>query len=169
MPRKRMSHSNWMRLVERETEKCKAFTGRVMVNVSGGAASSVCWWRCIEMYGRDRVFPVFADTQSEDEDLYRFLDDCERRFEQKLVRLSQGKNIWDIFDSTGIMRVAKSGNACKASIELKIKPLDAYLEQHQFEAVAVGIQFDEPERVAAFNKRTISVRVRSIRSCSLWS
>lgn len=153
MPRKKISRADWVKLIDEEHDRVVNFTGRVMVNVSGGCASAVCWHRCIELYGRDRVFPVFADTRSEDADLYRFLDDCEKVFGQTLVRLDQGKDIWDVFDEKGIMRIAKSGNACKASVELKQKPLNDYFAAKGFDGQAIGIQFDEPERIEAFRRR----------------
>lgn len=153
MPRKALSREEVASLLEEETECLLNFKGRVMVNVSGGSASAVAWYRCLCLYGESHVFPVFADTCSEDEDLYRFLDDCEKEFGQKITRLSSGKDIWDVFDETGIMRIAKSGNACKASIILKQQPLDQHFLEHQFDAQAVGIQYDEPERITSLKSR----------------
>jgi hypothetical protein len=49
-----------------------------IVNISGGMASAVCLFRVIDRFGRDDTQAVFADTNSEDADLYRFLADVER-------------------------------------------------------------------------------------------
>lgn len=160
MPRKKMEPQEWRRLLEQCDRDFQRFEGRVCVNVSGGSASAVSWKRCLDAFGSDRVVPVFADTNSEHDDLYRFLNDCEQAFGQKLNRLNDGRNIWDVFDETGIMRIAKAGNACKASIELKQKPLEVFRKQHELEAVAVGLEFIEGERI-----RDFIVRFRS-RGCA---
>jgi 3'-phosphoadenosine 5'-phosphosulfate sulfotransferase (PAPS reductase)/FAD synthetase len=99
MPRKRMPNTAWRQMIETEAAACHSFTGVVSVNVSGGHGSALAWHRCIEWFGRDRVVPVFADTNSEHADLYRFLDDCEKQFGQQLTRLNDGRNIWDVFDT----------------------------------------------------------------------
>ncbi|MGB1816914.1 MAG: hypothetical protein ACPHJ3_16265 [Rubripirellula sp.] len=153
MPRKAMTRDEWRTLIAKCEQEFKDFQGTVSVRVSGGAASSVAWKRCLDKYGHDRVRPVFADTKTEHTDLYRFLDDCERAFDQKIERLCDGRDIWDVFDAHGIMRIPKAGNACKASIELKQKPLDKWFKSSDCDAIAVGIEFLEPERIAAFTNR----------------
>jgi 3'-phosphoadenosine 5'-phosphosulfate sulfotransferase (PAPS reductase)/FAD synthetase len=140
-------------LLTEEEERFNNHTGPVLVNVSGGAASALAWHRCLQRFGKENVFPVFADTESEDEDLYRFLQDCVTLFDQPLVRLTQGMDIWDVFDKFGVARMALAGGACKASVELKIKPLDRYAEENGFNTRAVGLGFDEPDRIAAARAR----------------
>jgi 3'-phosphoadenosine 5'-phosphosulfate sulfotransferase (PAPS reductase)/FAD synthetase len=159
MSRKRINNSAWREMIEEETRNVETFDGTVCVNVSGGHGSAVTWYRCIEFYGRDRVQPVFADTNSEHPDLYRFLDDCEKQFDQKLTRLNDGRNIWDVFDKTGMMRIARAGNACKASIELKQKPLARFYKESGADAIALGLGFLEAERMAAFRRKMEPVRV----------
>jgi len=96
-----------------------------IVNVSGGMASAICLFRVIGRFGRENVRAVFADTNSEDADLYRFLDDVERVAGVQIDRLDNGgRNIWDVFEETGIFRLLNSG--CKASWELKRGPLRRY-------------------------------------------
>jgi len=153
MPRKKISRGDWYKTIERQQQKCKDFTGKVCVNVSGGSGSAVAWHRCLEWYGRERVVPVFADTNSEHLDLYRFLDDCEHVFGQTITRLDDGRDIWDVFDQTGIMRITSGGGACKASIELKQKPLDAHFKQSGCDAIAIGLEFMEPERMLNFERK----------------
>ena len=154
MPRKKLSRTDWEHVIGRQAEKCRLFEGTVCVNVSGGSGSAVAWHRCLEWYGADRVRPVFADTNNEDDDLYRFISDCERAFGQKCERLANdGRDIWDVFDETGVLRIAKAGGACKASIELKQKPLDAHFKSIGADAVAVGIEFMEPERMVRFEQK----------------
>jgi len=159
MPRKKMGRAEWREMIQHQADKCESFDGVVCVNVSGGSGSALAWLRCIQWYGRERVQPVFADTNSEHDDLYRFLEDCEEKFEQKLTRLNDGRNIWDVFHQTGIMRIAKANNACKASIELKQKPLDKFFKESGADAIAVGMEFLEAERMRDFERHRDPVKV----------
>ena len=43
------------------------------------------------------VHLVFADTLIEDEDLYRFLDDCEAELGQPIERIADGRTPWEVF------------------------------------------------------------------------
>ena len=62
-----------------------------IVSISGGSASAVAADRVIKRYGSENVTLWFADTLWEDEDLYRFLDDLESRWEKKIVRFTDGR------------------------------------------------------------------------------
>ena len=156
---KPLTRDEWIKLLWNESDRCLQFKGRVCVNVNGGDGSAVTWARCLEWYGADRVLPVFADTNSEHPDLYRFLDDCEKKFGQTLTRLNDGRNIWDVFDKSGMIRIAKAGGACKASIELKQRPLAKFAKEHEVDAIAVGIEFMEPDRIARFSKKLAPMEV----------
>lgn len=124
----------------------------ITVHMSGGGQSAVCLARCLEWYGSDRVSAVFADTNTEAPDLYEFLDACERRFGIEIERLNNGgRNIWDTFDSFGVISLRNAGGACKASVELKQKPLADYMSrswQPNEVAIATGLSWMEPERQA---------------------
>ena len=156
---KKLSRGRWREIVKRESDKFLNFEGTVCVNVSGGSGSAEAWGRCLQQYGRDRVIPVFADTNSEHDETYRFLKDCERVFSQTLHRLNDGRNIWDVFDQSGILRIANAGGACKASIELKQKPLAKFFKDCGADAIAVGIEFMEGERIDRFVEKISPVKV----------
>src|SRR5947209_2385153 len=70
---------------------------RVAVQVSGGAASYVAAKLSLEELGRDGTVLLFADTKIEDGDLYRFLGDIERRLNHPIIRLSEGRDPWQVF------------------------------------------------------------------------
>jgi len=114
--------------------------------VSGGAASAIAAIRCIEWYGPKRITLINADTGCESDGNYALIDALEKASGVDIVRLNQGKNIWDVFDEHGMMRMK---SACKASVELKQKPLDAFMRQRFLPdrvAIAVGLSWQEPER-----------------------
>ena len=118
----------------------------VVCRVSGGVASAIVAMRCIEWYGLDRVTLVNADTCCESDGNYALVDALESVSGAPIVRLNQGKDIWDVFDEHGVMRMK---NACKASVELKQKPLDEFTTRmyspHEV-VLAIGLSWTEPDR-----------------------
>lgn len=61
-----------------------------IISLSGGIGSYITLKRVLSKY--QDVIAVFCDTMYEDGDLYRFLDDIERKFNIKIIRLSAYKN-----------------------------------------------------------------------------
>ena len=127
----------------------------VVVNVSGGGQSAVALARCLEWYGKERVTAVFADTNTEAPDLYDFLIAIETLFGIEIDRLNDGRNIWDVFDQHKAITLRRSGGACKASVELKQKPLRRYHEQFGSDSIviALGLCWTEPDRQARHVER----------------
>lgn len=117
-----------------------------VVNVSGGAASAVCLFRVLERYGRENVRAVFADTRWEHPDCYRFIDDVERSSGVQIDRLSDGRNVWDVFTEAGMLTMSTGG--CKASWELKRRPLLTYTEAIDGDVTThIGFGPDEDDRM----------------------
>ena len=122
----------------------------VSVHISGGGQSAVCLARCLDWYGKHRVTCLFSNTNTEAPDLYEFLDAIERRFNIEIVRLNNdGQSIWDVFDKAGVISIRTGMSACKASLELKHKPLAKYMKEHhdpEKTVIALGLSAFEPER-----------------------
>ena len=117
-----------------------------VVNISGGAASAVCLFRVMERYGREDVRAVFADTRWEHPDCYRFIDDVERVSGVRIDRLSDGRNIWDVFFSHPTFNTA--GGGCIASWDLKRLPLLRYHESLSGDVTTyIGFGPDEDDRM----------------------
>jgi hypothetical protein len=122
-----------------------------VVNISGGAASAVCLFRVLERYTGGDVRAVFADTQWEHPDCYRFIDDVERQSGVTVDRLSCGQDIWDVFMESGTLTTGTGG--CKASWELKRRPLEAYAEAIQGDVITyIGFGMDEDDRMVRIRK-----------------
>jgi len=68
-----------------------------IVMYGGGLTSYEAAKRAIERYGHESVEIWFADTRTEDEDLYRFNRDVEKILNHNIVVFSQGLDIWEIF------------------------------------------------------------------------
>lgn len=92
-----------------------------IVMYSGGLTSFEAARRTIEKHGHDNVRIWFADTNTEDEDLYRFNKDVEKLLNHKIEILdNDGLDVWDIFTKRKYL-----GNSRKdpCSEMLKRKPL----------------------------------------------
>ncbi len=72
-----------------------------IVNLSGGLTSFEALRRTIERYGKANTVAIFADTNSEDPDLYRFLDEQERYFGINIERTKDGRTQWDVMKDEG--------------------------------------------------------------------
>jgi len=129
---------------------------KFIVSVSGGAGSTIALERCIEKHGYKNTIAIFADTKSEHGTLYKLLDFIEERHpELELIRLSDGRDIWDVFDESGIIKTPKFG-ACKASLELKQKPIAQWVRDNcdpSFHILVSGLEWTEPERIERFSAR----------------
>ena len=68
-----------------------------IVMYGGGLTSYEVARRAIEYYGKDSTEIWFADTRTEDEDLYRFNRDVERLLGKPLRVFDQGMDIWEVF------------------------------------------------------------------------
>ena len=131
-------------------------------SVSGGAGSTVAAHRCVERHGSENVTLVFADTNSEDESLYRsveYMRDVALSGTEFVWIKNNGRDIWDVFNEFGWMK--KGGNNCKASLELKRKPLDEFMSSRwaQWTAVKVsGLDFSEKDdRIPRFDAAVAKV------------
>ncbi len=71
-----------------------------VVMFSGGIASWATAKRVAETHGIDDLTLLFTDTLTEDEDLYRFLDEAAADVGGTLVKLSDGRTIWQVFKDT---------------------------------------------------------------------
>lgn len=69
-----------------------------VVQISGGAGSYFAARRTLETHGKENVTLLFADTRMEDEDLYRFLDDCEADLDHPITRITEGRDPWEVFE-----------------------------------------------------------------------
>lgn len=68
-----------------------------IVLFSGGASSYVCAKRVLAKFLAEDVILLFNDTKSEDEDLYRFLNDAEQVLNHEIFRNVDGRDIWQVF------------------------------------------------------------------------
>lgn len=97
-----------------------------IVMYGGGLTSYEVAKRAIDRYGRDQTEVWFADTRTEDEDLYRFNRDVERILKHPLRVFDQGMDIWEVFRQ---QRFLGNSRIDPCSKFLKRVPLRKTLEQ----------------------------------------
>ena len=74
-----------------------------IVSFSGGLGSFFAAKRGIDRNGIDATTLLFTDTLTEDEDLYRFLNDAENFFGIEITRIKDGRDIWEVFQDCNYM------------------------------------------------------------------
>jgi hypothetical protein len=124
-----------------------------VVSFSGGMGSFAEAKSCVDKFGKENVILLFADTLMEDEDLYRFKDECVAFLECELVTLIDGRTPFEIFKDVKFM-----GNSMvdPCSKLLKREPLNKWFtstftvdEAHMH----LGIDYSEEHRLIGVQKR----------------
>ena len=70
---------------------------KFVVSFSGGICSYFAAKLTIERYGATNIVLLFADTNYEDADLYRFLGESSAKLGVPITRIADGHTPWDIF------------------------------------------------------------------------
>lgn len=135
---------------------------KYIVNVSAGLGSTEALERTIAKHGKENTIAVFADVKGhavsehagEDADSYRFLDETAAYFGIEVVRIVEGRDIWQVmFDARAITLPVGPTRVARCSIDLKREPIDKWVTEHYTpdEAILVsGLGWDEGKRVADF-------------------
>ena len=137
-----------------------------LVSVSGGMQSAVCAQRVIDRYGADGLTLFFADTLAEDADLYRFLDDLERRWGVPIHRHTEGRTPLQVAEDEHIIPNQK---IAPCTHRLKIEPFLAHLKAHPKPVtVYLGMAWWERHRMDTPRKRYEAVEGVTVDYPSLW-
>ena len=132
----------------------------VSVRFSGGAASYVAAKLTLEEFGHDGVALVFADTLIEDEDLYRFLADAERRLNHPVIRIAEGRTPWQVFRDERMMGSARVDPCSK---HLKRRLLDRWHAENckADHTMIIGYDANEDHRLQRLKPRMAPADVRA--------
>lgn len=114
---------------------------------SGGAGSFMAAKRVVEEYGCENTILLFTDTKTEDEDLYRFITETTTYLNSKLISLSDGRDVWEVYKDVkflGNSRIAPCTRILKQTlarewIEKNYDPKDVTLY--------IGIDWSEAHRL----------------------
>ena len=132
-----------------------------IISYSGGLASFYEAKLSIEKYGIENVELVFCDTKSEDEDLYRFLDETEKYLNKKIIRLVDGKDIWECAFEDNFLYNSRIANC---TIKLKMRLFKKYIKQFKKDEITVHIGFDytEAHRFERSKKHYLPIKIESL-------
>ena len=124
-----------------------------IVSYSGGLGSFMAARLTVGKYGPVNSLLVFTDTKTEDEDLYRFLEETRIYFQTEMHTLADGRNIWEVFND-----VKFQGNS-------RIDPCSRVLKRELFRGwvednykpgeceIVFGIGKSEAHRMKAITER----------------
>lgn len=127
-----------------ELDRCVLF--------SGGRGSWAAGLIDAQRHSTDRMVLLFSDVRGEDADTYRFLEDAAADIGAQLVKLQDGRTIWDVFRDRKFLGNTRVANC---SLELKVKPARAWLAEHadpERTVLVVGIDWTEAHRLPAIQR-----------------
>ena len=96
---------------------------------------------------------VFADTKTEDEDLYRFINETSKFFGVELEVIADGRNIWEVFNDVKFMGNSRIDPCSRI---LKREVFDAYMDKtasKENDSIIFGIDKKEEHRCVAITGR----------------
>lgn len=138
-----------------------------VVGYSGGLASHLAAHRIIEEVGADRVVLLFADTKSEDEDLYRFIDEGAEALGGRLVKIADGRTIWQVFRDEKFLGNSRIDPCSKI---LKRKMIERWTKEHAPDsAPVIGYTVCESQRWERYVARRPNARAPLMESPTLTS
>src|SRR6266508_2714383 len=123
-----------------------------VVQYSGGIGSWAAAQRVIAEHGTADVVLLFADTQVEDDDLYRFLGDAAEQIGVPVTVIADGRTPFEVFADT---RFIGNSRLAPCSIQLKVRPCRRWLSQHtdpEDTIVYIGLDWSEPQRQPAITR-----------------
>ena len=130
-----------------------------IISISGGIGSYFTLKRVLEKNIKEDVIAVFCDTLAEDGDLYRFLDDIEKKLGIQIVRLCQGKTPFELAWEDNFMYNSRIANCSK---KLKSRPFKKWLKEN-FQpdecCLYLGIDWTESHRKEAIIRNYDPYRV----------
>lgn len=133
-----------------------------VVSYSGGLGSFMSAKRVIDEHGPEGVVLLFTDTLTEDEDLYRFLDETTDKFGIPLTRIADGRNIWEVFNDVRYMgnnRIDPCSRILKR--ELARKWMQENHPDPDKVILYVGIGWDEEHRMKKIREHWSPYRVEA--------
>jgi hypothetical protein len=119
---------------------------------SGGVTSAVACKLVLDLYGKDKCRIIFIDTMNEDDDTYRFKEDCERWYGVDIETIT---GISDKFpDIQSIWRHYKTLNTATGAICSSTLKRDVRLKwekENEYSAQVFGFDLDESKRAKSMS------------------
>lgn len=115
---------------------------------SGGIASAITCYLCIQWFGCENVRVIFIDTRNEDYDTYRFLRDCENWYGVKIETISstEFKTIQEVWYKYRSLNTA-TGAICSTHLKRAVR--EQFQRENPYSMQAFGFDTTEIERAVA--------------------
>jgi len=115
---------------------------------SGGIASAITCWLCIQWFGLENVRIVFIDTRNEDPDTYRFLDDCQVWYGKEIETIAskEFQTIQDVWYRYKSLNTA-TGAICSTHLKRIVR--EAFQRENPYSVQAFGFDTTEVNRAIA--------------------
>ncbi len=109
---------------------------------SGGITSAVACKKALELFDLVRI--IFIDTRNEDEDTYRFKQDCSEWYGQDIETITTDKyeSIEDVWRRHKSLNVA-SGAVCSYMLKRRVR--EKWEKENPFSHQVFGFEFDKKE------------------------
>lgn len=114
---------------------------------SGGVGSFMAAKKVVDQVGSSNVILLFTDTLTEDEDLYRFIDETTKFLGATLVALAEGRNVWEVFKD---VRYLGNSRIAPCSRVLKQEPAMKWVKENfkpEEVKLYIGIDWTEDHRL----------------------
>lgn len=124
-----------------------------VVMFSGGICSWAAAKRLAQQHGPESMTLLFADTLGEHPDTYRFLEDAAANIGAPLVKVADGRTIWQVFRDE---RILGSSGFAPCSKILKQRVLDKWYKANCDPSVTTrvfGIHWSEIDRFERLKER----------------
>lgn len=126
-----------------------------VVMFSGGLCSWATAKIVAQRHGTDNLTLLFCDTKIEDEDTYRFLDEAAANVGGELVKISDGRDPWQVFFDARFLGNTRVDPCSKI---LKRDLSDAWLKENcdpKDTICYVGIHWSESDRYSRWDKNRL--------------
>lgn len=130
-----------------------------VIMYSGGIGSYMAAKRVIEKYGVGNTILLFSDTMTEDEDLYRFIDETTIKLGAQLITLREGRDIWEVFKD---VKYIGNSRIAPCTRILKQEPAKKWIQSHfapNEVVIYVGIDWTEYHRMEKVSKNWLPYTV----------
>lgn len=134
-----------------------------VVMYSGGIGSWMAAKRVAEQHGTDGLILLFSDTKTEDEDLYRFLEESSQNVGGTLEVIAEGRDVWQVFNDVrflGNSRVDPCSRVLKRDICRKWVN-ERFESDPSSVRLYVGIDWTEGHRMEAISRNWVPYQVEA--------
>jgi 3'-phosphoadenosine 5'-phosphosulfate sulfotransferase (PAPS reductase)/FAD synthetase len=123
-----------------------------LVSYSGGLGSFAAAYLTAKTFGPENVQLIFTDTKTEDEDLYRFMNESAKALALPLTVLADGRNIWEVMHD---VRYQANSRVDPCSRVLKRELFRKHVEKNfdcQLTTIVFGIDDREAHRMDSIRR-----------------